>query len=156
MRMFAGFPSMARRHDRSVRDFGPGPSANDSSLVAGSTLPVDARAIVEPVPIATNQGGRARRGRWRVRFHRRWGPSADPFTGWTGGGDPLDTIELRFPDRMSAEAYCRRQGLIFTSHGEPAAPMPSALSPASKPIPVICCWPAGPHQLCCGQYKLAS
>lgn len=116
--MFAGFPSMERRHDRSARDFSPGPSANDNALVAGSALPLDARAIVEPVPIATNQGGRAGHGRWRVRFQPRWGPSADPLTGWTGGGDPLDTIQLRFPDRLSAEAYCRRQGLAFRCHGE--------------------------------------
>lgn len=152
--MFAGFPSMERRPDRSARDFGPGPSANDNALVASSALPLDARAIVEPVPTATNQRAQARRGGWRVRFQPRWGPSADPLTGWTGGGDPLDTIELRFPDRLSAEAYCRRRGLAFTSHGKSIPPIPSAPSPTS--VPGICCWPTGPHQLCYGQYRLAS
>jgi len=147
---------MERRHDQPARDFGPGPSDNDNALVAGSALPLDARAIVEPVPVAANQGCRVRRGSWRVRFQPRWGPSADPLTGWTGGGDPLDTIELRFPDRLSAEAYCRRQGLFFTSHDERPGPMRSDLSPASDPVPVMCSWPAGPHQLCCGRYKLAS
>lgn len=111
--MSAAVRSMERPHDRPARDSGPGPSANDA--VAPSTaFPSDAHAIVEPVPVATNQGGRALRSRWRVRFRSRWGPSADPLMGWTGGGDPLDTIELRFSDRQSAEDYCRRQGLIFT------------------------------------------
>jgi len=148
---------MVRRLDRLARDFGPGPSANDNAPVPATTLPLDARAIVEPVPAATNRGGRARRGQWRVRFLPRWGPSVDPLTGWTGGGDPLETLELRPPDRPSAEAYCRRQELTFTCHGEPTAPMSSAALPAvSNPVPVICCWPTGPHQMCCGQYRLAS
>lgn len=154
--MSAGFPSMERRPDRSARDFGPGPSANDNALVASSALPLDARAIVEPVPTATNQRAQARRGGWRVRFQPRWGPSADPLTGWTGGGDPLDTIELRFSDRLSAEEYCRRQGLTFRTYGEVTAPIPLPPSPASDPVPAICCWPTGPHQLCCGRYRLAS
>jgi len=148
---------MERRLDRSARGFGPGPSANDNAPAPGPTLPLDARAIVEPVPIATNQGGRAGRKEWRVRFQPRWRPSADPLTGWTGGGDPLETVELRFPDRLLAEAYCRRQGLAFTCRGEPTVTMPSAALPAaSDPVSVICCWPTGPHQLCCGQYRLAS
>lgn len=148
---------MERRHDRSARDFGAGPSANDNAPTEGSTLPLDARAIVEPVPAAPSRGGRARGSQWRIRFRPRWGPSADPLTGWTGCGDPLETLELRFPDRLSAEAYCRRQGLAFTCHGNATAPIPSAALPASSnPVPVICCWPTGPHQLCCGQYRFAS
>ncbi|WP_253717881.1 NADH dehydrogenase ubiquinone Fe-S protein 4 [Sphingomonas sp. AP4-R1] len=82
-----------------------------------SALPPDARAIVEPMPVATNQGGRARRGQWRVRFAPRVPPFVDPLTGWTGGCDPLIQIELHFPDRASAERYCRRERLRFTVQG---------------------------------------
>ncbi|WP_237241396.1 MULTISPECIES: NADH dehydrogenase ubiquinone Fe-S protein 4 [Sphingomonadaceae] len=70
-------------------------------------------AIIEPMPIATNQGGRARRGQWRVRFEPRCPPFIDPLTGWTGGRDPLAHVELRFQDRGAAERYCRSTGLIF-------------------------------------------
>lgn len=154
--MFAGFPSMARRRNGPARHFGAGPLANDNTRLpsAASALPAETRAIVEPVPTATNEGGR-RRGGWRVRFRPRWGPSADPLTGWTGGGDPLDTIELRFPDRRSAEDYCRREGLPFDCAGFSAQPRCEARIPFD-PAPMLCCWPTGPHQLCCGRYPIAA
>lgn len=88
--------------------------------MAWPALPPDARAIVEPMPVSTNQGGRARRGQWRVRFAPRMPPFVDPLTGWTGGCDPLAQIELHFADRASAERYCRREHLRFTVQG--AAP----------------------------------
>ncbi|WP_309141033.1 NADH dehydrogenase ubiquinone Fe-S protein 4 [Novosphingobium sp. G106] len=154
--MFAGFLSMERRHDRSARDFCPGPSANDNEFALSSGFPPDTRAIVEPVPLATVQGRRARRGQWRVRFRPRWGPSADTLTGWIGGGDPLDTIELRFADRPSAEGYCQRQGLAYTCAAEtPGRKVPAPLKLPDAP-PALCCWPTGPHQLCCGKFRLAS
>lgn len=55
--MFAGSPSMARRRDGLARHTGAGPLANDNERTRspGSALPSDARAIVEPVPIATNK-----------------------------------------------------------------------------------------------------
>ena len=154
--MFAEFPSMGRRHDRSARDSGPGPSANDNGPTLSSALPRDARAIVEPLPVATNQGSRVASGKWRVRFQPRRGPSADALTGWTGGGDPLETIELRFPDRQSAEGYCRRQGVPFTCREEPKGRRSSAPLPVANAPPVICCLPTGPHTLGCGLYGFAS
>ncbi len=36
-----------------------------------SALPEDARAVLEPLPTATNQGGRARKGQWRLSFPQR-------------------------------------------------------------------------------------
>ncbi len=147
---------MARRRNGLVRHSGAGPLANDNERTRspGSVLPSDARAIVEPVPIATDQDGR-RRGGWRVRFRPRWGPTADPLTGWTGGGDPLDTIELRFPDRRAAEDYCRREGISFDCGG--VAPLPRCVPRVTgEPVPMLCCWPTGPHQLCCSAYSLAA
>jgi hypothetical protein len=76
--MSAVFLSMERRPERSARDFGPGPIASDNESGFSSAFPSDTHAIVEPMPTATNQGGRGRRGEWRVRFRPRWGPSADP------------------------------------------------------------------------------
>src|SRR3546814_4843288 len=77
---------MARRHDRQARDFGPGPSpestgtlreararaANDnrkSGQSYTSALPCDALAFIEPVPMAVNQAGRARRDMWTSEEH---------------------------------------------------------------------------------------
>src|SRR3546814_11021299 len=82
--MFAGFRSMARRLDDMARDLRPGPLANDYQRLSswGSAFPADAEAIVEPLPVAANQGGRRNRG-WRVRFKARWAPTIDPLTGWT-------------------------------------------------------------------------
>src|SRR3546814_1734991 len=105
--MSAASRSMARRPDGLARNFGSGPFANDNHAgpCASSALPLAAQAVIEPVPLATNQGGRSRRGQWRVRFAPRWRPVADPLTGWTGGGDPLETIELRFPNLEIGRAH---------------------------------------------------
>jgi hypothetical protein len=85
-----------------------------------------------------------------VRFVPRWRPGADPLTGWTGGGDPLETIELRFPDLETAADYCRRQELDFSIHGAPGGQRPlRACLPAEAP-PVLCCWPTAPHARWCG------
>jgi len=73
----------------------------------------DAVALIEPLPIATNQGGRARLGWWRVRFEPRIAPFVDPLTGWTGSADPLTQVELRFRSAAAAERYCRSQGLRY-------------------------------------------
>ena len=154
MKMSAASRSMVRLPDGLARDFGSGPSANDNHAgpSASSALPPDARAVIEPVPRATNQGGRGKRGEWRVRLAPRWRPVADPLTGWTGGGDPLETIELRFSDLETAASYCRRQGLDFSIHGAPGRqhPLPSRLP--AEPTPVLCCWPTGPHARCCSRY----
>lgn len=155
--MSAASRSMARRPDDLARDFGSGPPANDNHTgpSASSALPPDARAVIEPVPRATNQGGLGGRGQWRVRFAPRWRPVADPLTGWTGGGDPLETIELRFLDAETAASYCQRQGLDFSLHGAPGRqhPLPSRL--LAEPTPALCCWPTGPHARCCGRYPAA-
>jgi len=120
-----------------------------------SSLPNDAVAIIEPYPIATNQGGRARRGEWRLRFRPREKPVVDPLMGWTGSRDPLTQVELRFADREAAVRYCQSIGLTYETRDPPRS---SSRVPATKqafelqPIPPLCCWPTGPHALCCGNY----
>jgi hypothetical protein len=78
-----------------------------------TALPADAFAIIEPDPLGSGFGGRAREGRWRLRFRERYRQFADPLTGWTGGCDPLAHLTLDFPSRATAEGYCLRQGLPF-------------------------------------------
>ena len=45
-----------------------------------SALPTDAFAIIEPDPLAGRSGGRAREGRWRLRFRPRSRPFVDPLS----------------------------------------------------------------------------
>jgi len=110
---------MGRRRDKPVRDSGPGPFANDNQVLPcpASAFPRDAQALIEPAPGAVYQRGKARAGQWRIRFLPRWAPVAEPLMGWSGGGDPLEQIELRFPDPQAAVAYCKRQGLSCFVHG---------------------------------------
>jgi len=99
---------MARPLEDMARNLRPGPvrrqarpdtAANDnisSGPLPSSVLPPDARAIIETVPVATNQSGRARSTQWRLCFAPRSRPFIDPLTGWTGGYDPLVYVVLRF------------------------------------------------------------
>ncbi|WP_235654729.1 NADH dehydrogenase ubiquinone Fe-S protein 4 [Sphingobium yanoikuyae] len=80
---------------------------------------------------------------------------ADPLTGWTGGGDPFETIELRFPDVKTAVDYCRRQGLDFSIHGAPGRQHPLHGHLPPEPTRVPCCWPTGPHARCRSWYPSA-
>jgi len=161
---------MRRPHDGQVRDFGPGPSfapaapsiasavaANDNHACGprdASALPSDARAIIEAVPIAVNQSGRAQAGIWRLRFAERWRARADPLTGWTGGGDPLAQIELRFATLEAAEGYCRREGVRFEIRSLASWSGPIAARLSGESPPRLCCWPTGPHARCCGDYPI--
>src|SRR3546814_11637704 len=117
--MSAASRSMRRRLDGQARDLGPGPSqrragaqgmpavaANDNHACIthrASGLPPDARAIIEPMPVGTNQSSRSHASLWRLRFAPRWRPTADPLTGWTGGGNPLAPTPLRFSTRDAPE-----------------------------------------------------
>lgn len=163
---------MRGQHDGQARDFGPGPSlpgatvqvvpavaANDNQWPAEHricALPSDARAIIEPLPIGTNRAGRAQASRWRLRFAPRWRPKADPLSSWTGGGDPLAQVELRFATPHAAERYCRIQGIPFEIR-DPAgirrSDLPCLIGEAP---PRLCCSPTGPHALCCGNYPIGA
>jgi hypothetical protein len=128
-----------------------GPAA--SAAIGSRALPPDAEAVIEPVPVGTNQSGRARADEWRLWFKPRHAPTVDPLTGWTGGVDPLAHVTLRFPSREAAERFCTRQGIKFEAR--PAAPRRLGAIPAKSGFadaPPLCCWPTGPHALCCGDY----
>ena len=121
-----------------------------------SALPDDAVAIIEAPSRSVVQAGKARDRTWLLRFQERGRTFVDPLTGWTGSDDPLAHLALRFPTRGAAIRYAERHGLPYElrepgrigpgTGGEPGAGQQELLR--------ICCWPTGPHALCCGDYPL--
>lgn len=167
MKISAASRSMHRSHDGLARDLGPGSSlpqaasattaANDNHALGpscSSALPSNAKAIIEPVPIGINQSGQGCIGMWRLRFAERWRPRPDPLTGWTGGGDPLAQIELRFADLEAAKRYCQREGVRFEIRGSPDLSRPAAPRLSGDSALRLCCWPTGSHARCCGDYPV--
>ena len=85
----------------------------------GAIWPRSAYAIVEPVIPSVTQSARPVRQEWKVTFAPQDAPVADPLTGWTGGSDPLQQVELHFPSRAAAQEYLERQGLSYRVHEPP-------------------------------------
>lgn len=121
-----------------------------------SALPDDAVAIIEPPSRSVNRAGKARDRAWLLRFQPRGRFFVDPLTGWTGSDDPLAHLALRFPTREAAIRYAERHGLAFELR-EPGrfGSRTGGEQGAGQQQPLwICCWPTGPHALCCGDYPL--
>lgn len=131
-----------------------GPSAARLS----SVLPDDAHAIIEREPRSVTQSGQARSRGWRLRFAPRAPQGADSLTGWTTGADPLAHVILSFPDLASAVRYAERHDLPYEVREEPAGRRRFENHQRFEDqAPVqLCCWPTGPHALCCGNYPCAS
>lgn len=131
-----------------------GPSAARLS----SALPEDARAIIERERRSVTQSGPARSRGWRLRFDRRARHGVDPLTGWTTGADPLAHLTLRFPDLASAIRYAERHDLPYEIREEaPERRRFGGRQGFEVQAPLqLCCWPTGPHALCCGNYPFAS
>lgn len=129
------------------------PTSNAPSRA--SALPSDAVAVIEQVSRSVTQSGRPRGG-WRLRFLPRFRLFVDPLTGWTGGEDTLRQVELRFPTREAAIRYAKRYGIHFEVR-EPAPQRRQASGSqafqSATAVP-LCCWPSGPHALCCGDYPV--
>lgn len=131
------------------------PGADPAWLRHQSSIPDDVSAVIEPYPLSVTQhGGRARKNEWRLRFEPREAPFIDWLMGWTGGRDPMIHVDLRFPDKASAQAYCERRGLKYRVHDRPKTrPTPIAQQAFQmEPSLTLCCSPTGPHALCCGDY----
>jgi hypothetical protein len=89
-----------------------GPLANGIAAQP-SSLPDDARAVIQcPAPSVMN-GGRRRATEWVLTFEPRAHPFIEPLMGWTGSADPLSQVRLRFSSREAAIGYARRQGLPY-------------------------------------------
>jgi hypothetical protein len=129
---------------------GPGPAR------LSSALPADARALIEREPRSATQSAPARQRGWRLRFERRRPHGIDPLTGWTTGADPLAQVSLRFPDLASAIRYAERHDLPYDVREDPAARRRAGGRQSFQETPPahLCCWPSGPHALCCGDYPV--
>jgi hypothetical protein len=89
----------------------PGPEARP--LTRQASLPADAHAIIHCPAPSVMSGGRRGASAWVLEFVPRARQVIDPLMGWSGGGDPLAQLRLRFPSREAAIAYAQRQGLVF-------------------------------------------
>jgi hypothetical protein len=130
-----------------------GPSAARLS----SALPTDARAVIEREPRSVTQSGPGRQRGWRLRFHPRLPLNVDPLTGWTTGADPLVHLSLRFPDLASAIRYAERHDVPYDIREEARerARVGGRQGIDGQSPLQLCCWPTGPHALCCGNYPFS-
>ena len=129
-----------------------GPSAARLS----SALPDDARAVIEREPRSVTQSAPAGQSGWRLRFYPRLPIGVDPLTGWTTGADPLAHLSLRFPDLASAIRYAERHDLPYEVRDAASSRSQLGARPGYQRQDAVqlCCWPTGPHALCCGNYPL--
>jgi hypothetical protein len=123
-----------------------------------SALPDDALAIIESPARSVTQAGKSREGGWVLRFRPRGRTYVEPLMGWVGNDDPLAHLTLRFPTRQAAIRYAQRQGLPYEVREPPRTISTSGGSQRFEEHPPlrICCWPTGPHALCCGNYPVSS
>lgn len=73
------------------------------------------------------QSGRFKTRFWLVEMEPRSRKDADRLIGWVGSDDTEQQLQLRFPSREAAIAYCERQGLSYSL----AEPRPRAVRPKS-------------------------
>lgn len=68
--------------------------------------------IYQPAKSAV-QSGRRKTREWIVEFEPRSRKEADRLIGWVGSDDTAQQVQLRFPTRDAAIAYCRREALEY-------------------------------------------
>ena len=88
---------------------------------AGAVWPKDARARIQQADRSVTTSGKARTKGWRLTFERRSPPVLDDLMGWTGGDDPLASVELSFPTLEAAICYAEGQGLAYEVIPPPGA-----------------------------------
>ena len=59
------------------------------------------------------QSGKARAGEWVLEFESARRKRPDPLTGWSGGAETQEQVQLTFPDLAAAKAYAEREGIPF-------------------------------------------
>jgi hypothetical protein len=62
---------------------------------------------------------RALKDEWVLEFESRAPRRPDPLTGWSGGADTQNQVQLVFPTLEAARAYAEREGV--DAHVVPAA-----------------------------------
>lgn len=103
---------------------GISPKAGNSDPVlpfAGAIWPKGARARIQQADRSVITSGKARTKGWHLTFERRSPPVLDDLMGWTGGDDPLASVELSFPTLEAAICYAEGQGLAYEVIPPPGA-----------------------------------
>ena len=59
------------------------------------------------------QSGKARAGEWVLEFESARRKRPDPLTGWSGGAETQEQVQLTFPDLEAAKAYAERKGIHY-------------------------------------------
>jgi hypothetical protein len=59
------------------------------------------------------QASRAMSGEWVLEFESRSPRRPDPLTGWSGGADTVDQVQLVFATAEAAKAYAEREGVDY-------------------------------------------
>lgn len=68
--------------------------------------------IYRPAKPATS-AGRAKTNFWVVEFEPRSRKRPDRLIGWVGSDDTAQQVEMRFPTKEAAVAYCERMGISY-------------------------------------------
>lgn len=61
----------------------------------------------------TMQSGKGKTHHWVLEFDPAAARTIDPLMGWTSSGDTLQQLQLRFDTLEQAEAFAKRQGLVY-------------------------------------------
>lgn len=69
--------------------------------------------IYQPAKPAT-QSGRFKTRFWLVEMEPTSRKEPDRLIGWVGSDDTEQQLQLRFPSREAAIAYCERRGISFS------------------------------------------
>ena len=73
----------------------------------------DRKAIIFSPAKTAMQSGKAKTGRWKIRFEPINKKSVDVLMGWTGSDDMLQELNLTFSDKEAAIDYATRNDLTY-------------------------------------------
>ena len=59
------------------------------------------------------QSGNARSSDWVLQFESHRPETADPLTGWSGGGDTQAQVTIAFPTLEAAKAYAEKYAISY-------------------------------------------
>ena len=68
--------------------------------------------IYKPAKTAM-QSGLAKTKDWALDFEQEEPRTVEPLMGWTSSGDMRQQVQLRFPSKEAAIAYCERHGIAY-------------------------------------------
>jgi hypothetical protein len=68
--------------------------------------------IYQPAKPAV-QSGRFKTRQWIVEFEPQARKEADRLIGWVGSDDTQQQVQLHFPSKEAAIAYCEKRGILY-------------------------------------------